>query len=156
MQQAAAALKSDPKSKGSRPELPAEEPLSVLDVGTLQQRYDLPFDTNLDIPPFEAAAEIEATVGLNLDARLANIKKPYMPRVPARPTAAATATSADLATPASGSYQGAASAQPKTIENTSGLQPLQSPLGTKASPLDANQPAPAKAPNPVQSPEAAA
>jgi hypothetical protein len=85
LQMASAQLKSRPEWKGQRPELPAGEPLSVLDVGTLQERFHLPFDANFEIPPDYAAAEIDATVALPLDARLAQIKHPYFPRVPARP-----------------------------------------------------------------------
>lgn len=93
LQMAATRLNSQKEWKGSRPELAADEPLSVTDVGTLQERYHLPFDTNLDCPPDEAAAEIAATVALPLDARLANINKPYFPRVPAPPAPSAAAVS---------------------------------------------------------------
>ena len=85
LQMASARLNSKREWKGSRPELAADEPLSVLDVGTLHERYRLPFDTNLDCPPEEAVAEIDATVALSLDARHGNLDKPYFPRVPARP-----------------------------------------------------------------------
>ena len=90
LQMAAASLRSQPEWKGSRPEIAADEPLSVLDIGTLQERYGLPFDTDFDCPPDEAAAEIDATRGLTPDARLSQLQKPSLPRVPARPAPAAT------------------------------------------------------------------
>ena len=68
-----------------RPEVEADEPLRALEVHSLQQQYDLPFDTDLDAPPDVAAAEIDATVALPLDARPGQTEQPSLARVPARP-----------------------------------------------------------------------
>ncbi|HZD32357.1 MAG TPA: hypothetical protein VE779_11930 [Candidatus Angelobacter sp.] len=100
LQQAAASFKSRPEWNGQRPELAADEPLSVLDVGTLQRRYRLPFDADLDGPPDEAAAEIDATRTLPLDARVGQLERPYFPRVPARPAPVPADAAVALAPPA--------------------------------------------------------
>ena len=90
LQQAAASLKSRPEWKGQRPEVEADEPLRALEVRSLQDRYDIPFDTDLEAQPYVAAAEIDAAVALPLDARPV---KPSNPRSPAfRPAPPLTTT----------------------------------------------------------------
>jgi hypothetical protein len=84
LQMASISLKSQPEWKGSRPEIEADEPLRALEVHSLQEQYDLPFDTDLDAPPDVAAAEIDASIALPLDARHGQSHRPYLARVPAR------------------------------------------------------------------------
>ncbi len=84
LQMASASLKSRPEWKGSRPEVEADEPLRALEVRSLQQQYDIPFDTDLEAPPDVAAAEIDATVALHLDARPTQTAQQSLARVPAR------------------------------------------------------------------------
>ncbi len=85
LQQASASLKSQPEWKGSRPEVEADQPLRALEVGSLKDRYGIPFDTDLDARPDVAAAIIDATVALHLDARPGQLQQQSLPRVPARP-----------------------------------------------------------------------
>jgi len=84
LQQAAASLKSRPEWKGSRPEVEASEPLRALEIRSLQDQYDIPFDTDLEAQPDIAAAEIDATVALPLDARPSQLQQLSLARVPAR------------------------------------------------------------------------
>ncbi len=84
-QQAATGLNSTPEWKGQRPEIAADEPLSALEVDSLQRQYGIPYDANLDAPPDVAAAEIDATVALSLDARPGQTEQASLARVPARP-----------------------------------------------------------------------
>ena len=85
LQQAAASLKTTPGWQGQRPQVKADEPLRALEVNSLQDQYHLPFDTDLDAPPDVAAAQIDATVALTLDARLCQTRQPSLARVPAQP-----------------------------------------------------------------------
>ena len=85
LQQAAANLKTTPGWKGQRPEITADEPLRALEVNTLQHQFNLPFDVDLDAPPDFAAAEIDATVALHMDARYSQTQQQSLPRNPARP-----------------------------------------------------------------------
>ncbi|HVP55812.1 MAG TPA: hypothetical protein VMU45_12545 [Candidatus Eisenbacteria bacterium] len=85
LQQAAASLKTTPGWQGQRPQLKPGEPLSALEVRSLQEQYDLPFDTDLEAPPDVAAAEIDATVALPMDARRGQTEQQVLARVPARP-----------------------------------------------------------------------
>lgn len=85
LQQAAVSLKTTPGWLGQRPQVKADEPLRALEVNTLRDQYDLPFDVDLDAPPDVAAAAIDATVTLSLDARLGQTRQPSLARVPARP-----------------------------------------------------------------------
>jgi len=84
LQQAAAGLKSTPQWQGQRPEIAADEPLRALEVNSLQDQYGLPFDVDLDAPPDLAAAQIDATVALPLDARPRQTEQQSLARVPAR------------------------------------------------------------------------
>ena len=85
LQMASVSLKSQPEWKASRPEIEADQPLRALEVRSLQDQYDIPFDTDLEAQPYIAAAEIDATVALPLDARHAQTQQPSLARVPARP-----------------------------------------------------------------------
>jgi hypothetical protein len=85
LQQAAASLKSTPGWQGQRPQVQSDEPLRALEINGLQDQYGLPFDVDLDAQPEFAAAEIDATVTLPLDARLGQTRQPSLARVPARP-----------------------------------------------------------------------
>ena len=89
---AAAALKSRPEWKGQRPEVAADDPLRALEIHTPRDQYDLPYDVELDTPPDTAAAQIEATVALPLDARPGQLQQPSLARVPARPPEGAPAS----------------------------------------------------------------
>ena len=84
LQQAAAGLKSTPQWQGQRPEVAADEPLRALEVNTLQQQFGLPFDVDLDAQPDVAAAEIDATVALTMEARYSQTQQQSLARVPAR------------------------------------------------------------------------
>jgi hypothetical protein len=85
LQQAATGLNSRPEWKGSRPEVEAEEPLRALEVLSLQDQYDIPFDTDLEARPDVAAAQIDATLALPLDARPSQTEQPSLARVQPRP-----------------------------------------------------------------------
>lgn len=85
LQQAAAALKSRPEWKGQRPEIEADQPLRALEIYSLRDQYDLPYDTDLSARPDVAAAEIDATIGLTPEARPSQIQQLSLARVPARP-----------------------------------------------------------------------
>jgi hypothetical protein len=84
LQQAAANLKTTPGWKGQRPEIKADEALRALEVNTLQHQFNLPFDVDLDAPPDNAAAEIDATVALHMDARYSQTEQQSLPRNPTR------------------------------------------------------------------------
>ena len=84
LQQAASGLRSTPEWKGQRPEIAPEEPLRALEIQSLQNQFALPFDTDLDGPPDLAAAQIDATIALPLDARPSQTQQPSLARVPAR------------------------------------------------------------------------
>jgi len=86
IQMASAALKSRPEWKAQRPEVAADEPLCALEIHTLRDQYDLPYDVELDVPPDAAAAQIEATIGLTPDARPCQTRQLSLARVPARTT----------------------------------------------------------------------
>ena len=83
LQQAAASLKTTPGWQGQRPEIKQDEPLRALEINTLWEQYGLPFDTDLDAPPDAAAAQIDATMTLNPDARLPQTKQRSLARNPA-------------------------------------------------------------------------
>ena len=83
LQQAAANLKTTPGWQGHRPQVEADEPLRALEVNPLRQQYGLPFDTDFDAPPDDAAAQIDATAALNLDARLSQTQQQSLARNPA-------------------------------------------------------------------------
>jgi hypothetical protein len=85
LQQAATSLNSRPECKGSRPEVEPDEPLRALEVPSLQYQYGLAFDTDFDAQPDNAAAEIDASVALHLDARHRQTQQPSLARNPARP-----------------------------------------------------------------------
>ena len=84
LQQAASGLRSTPEWKGQRPEIAPEEPLRALEIHSLQNQFALPFDTDLEGSPDVAAAQIEATLALPLDARPSQTQQPSLARVPAR------------------------------------------------------------------------
>jgi hypothetical protein len=107
LQMASVSLKSQPEWKGSRPEIEADQPLRALEVRSLRDQYDIPFDTDLEAQPYIAAAEIDATVALPLDARPAQTQQPSLARVPPRPaphngTAPANAAREDPGCPIQG------------------------------------------------------
>ena len=85
LQQAAASLKTTPAWQGQRPEIALDEPLRALEIHSLQDQYGLPFDTDLDAPPDVAAAQIDATIILPLDARPGQTQQLSLARVPAEP-----------------------------------------------------------------------
>jgi|SRR5271166_2944954 len=102
LQQAAAGLKSTLEWKGQRPEIAPNEPLRALEIHSLQDQYELPFDTDSDVPPDVAAAEIDATIALPMDARLSQTEQPPLARVPAQsaPLAEAPGDTTSAAAPA--------------------------------------------------------
>src|SRR5271169_55003 len=85
LQQAATSLLSTPEWKGSRPQVEADEPLRALEVRDLWQQYHLPFDTDLDASPDEAAATVEASVTLPREGRLGQTEQQPLPRNPPAP-----------------------------------------------------------------------
>ncbi len=84
LQMASTSLKSTPEWKGQRPEVAPDDPLRALEINSLWDQYQLPFDTDFDAPPDVAAATIEATIGLTPEARLTQTRQPSLARVPAR------------------------------------------------------------------------
>jgi hypothetical protein len=100
LQMASTSLKSTPDWKGQRPEVAPDEPLRALEINSLWNQYQLPFDTDFDAPPDVAAATIEASIGLTHEARLAQTQQMSLARVPARPESPA-ATDAVAGAPVS-------------------------------------------------------
>ena len=85
LQQTASGLKSTPEWKGQRPEIATDEPLRALEINSLHDQYELPYDTDFDAPPDVAAAAIDATINLTPAARRTQTEQPSLARVPARP-----------------------------------------------------------------------
>ena len=79
LQQVACNLNRTPGWDAQVPPLEADQELRALEVPSLQEQYGLPFDTDLEAPAEVAAAAIDASAALPLDAR----QKPVRP-APAR------------------------------------------------------------------------
>jgi hypothetical protein len=80
LQQVASNLKSTPCWDGARPEVEVDDNLRALECRSLEEQYDLPFDTDLESPPDVAAQELEANAALPPEQHTKKAPRPALAR----------------------------------------------------------------------------